>query len=283
MNFQETIQISNDNRAKREMARETIARLGFSLVFIACVMAVQLISPSAFLVFAVITTLLSFFVTKSRRMILIMAVLYGIGYWLSTTAESFIVDALQFSNIQSEARIVLVRFSLVGFILPLALFAKLYPTQPNYFAIGNFTRTIYFPFIWKGIKDPIWRFLLVSTAVMTVLSSFWIDFQREDLPVILMYGVLFAVVNSTLEEILWRGLVLPRFVDFLGEKLGLVIASLGFGLYHYSIGFSWFACLLFTLPGIVMGGLVIRSRGLAAVILFHIVSNLIMILSGMIF
>ncbi|WP_052020006.1 CPBP family intramembrane glutamic endopeptidase [Paenibacillus pini] len=137
--------------------------------------------------------------------------------------------------------------------------------------------------IWKGIKDPIWRFLLIVAVVVAISFSFVINFGREDLYTLLIYGLIFALVNSILEEILWRGLILPRFVDYAGEKLGLIASSIGFGCYHYSIGFPWIVCALFSFFGMLMGGVAIRSKGLLPVILMHFVMNIAFALSGMIF
>ncbi len=139
------------------------------------------------------------------------------------------------------------------------------------------------PLIWKGVKDPIWRFLLIASCVVIFSFSFVIDYSPENLDSLLWFGLLFALINSVLEEILWRGLILSRFVDVLGEKLGLIIVSIGFGMYHYSIGFPWSVCALFSIFGMLLGGITIRSKGLLPVMILHFIMNMLFVFSGLIF
>ncbi|MNN10595.1 CAAX amino terminal protease self- immunity [compost metagenome] len=160
---------------------------------------------------------------------------------------------------------------------------KLSRPQTNYLSVGSFKNTIYTPLIWRGIKDPIWRFLLIAIVVMSISFTFVIDFHRDDFYRLLLYGCLFALVNSILEELLWRGLILPRFVDHAGEQMGLIVTSLGFGFYHYSLGFPWAICAVFSLCGLLMGGVAIRSKGLVPVMILHFFMNVLFALSGIIF
>ncbi|HEY2495369.1 MAG TPA: CPBP family intramembrane glutamic endopeptidase [Paenibacillus sp.] len=133
------------------------------------------------------------------------------------------------------------------------------------------------------MKDPMWRFLLVGVVV--IISSFIpvIHWGREDFLSLLLFGLVFAFINAILEEFLWRGYVLSRFVDGLGEKQGLIIGSIVFGMYHYSLGFPWSICALFAVLGMLLGGIVIRSQGLLPVIILHFIMNVLFVLSGLIF
>lgn len=76
--------------------------------------------------------------------------------------------------------------------------------------------------------------------------------------------------------------MLSYFVSGFGEIQGLVIAGTTFGLYHFHLGFSWPICLLFSLFGMMMGGVAIRSQGLLPVMVMHFVMNILFVLSGMI-
>ena len=98
----------------------------------------------------------------------------------------------------------------------------------------------------------------------------------------MIYGLLFALINSFLENTLWRGLILGRMVDFVGEKQALVLSSLAFGFYHLSLGFNVWICLIFSFGGFYMGGCAIKSRGLFAPIAMHFFVNLVFIVSGII-
>ncbi|WP_337912947.1 type II CAAX endopeptidase family protein [Paenibacillus arenosi] len=253
------------------------------LIAFAFVLSVIVVQITPLYVGACLALLLlvgSMLATHDYKIIWLTSFVYVVGYWLSFYLKYYILALFVGS---SEAEIVLSRLSLLGFIIPYFLLWKWYKPHTNYLFIGNFSNTIRTPFIWRGIQDPIWRFLLIATTIILISFSFIIDYGQEEFYRILLFGCLFALVNAVLEEIVWRGLILPRFVDFAGEKLGLVIASVGFGFYHYSIGFPWAICALFSLFGMLMGGVAIRSQGLLPVTILHFIMNVCFAMIGVIF
>ncbi|MFC0215605.1 lysostaphin resistance A-like protein [Paenibacillus chartarius] len=205
---------------------------------------------------------------------------YAIGYGMT----GFLQGGLRsFAPAAEEMMIVLSRLSLAGYLIPLLAIALWLPARTHYFRIGSFRNDICTPFIWRGIRDPIWRFLLIGTMVIGACCLFLADFGGPQVLQLVQYGLLFAVINSVLEEVLWRGLILPRMVDYAGEAAGLLATSAAFGLYHYSLGFPWIVCFCFGLGGIFMGGVTIRSKGLAPAIVLHVVMNIAFVLNGLIF
>ncbi|AJY76935.1 CPBP family intramembrane glutamic endopeptidase [Paenibacillus beijingensis] len=248
--------------------------------FIAIVILIQVI-PSLLAVLLGIFILL-LFLNKSFRThnIYITCMMYINGFWISDYLSSVVLD----SALSTEWRVILSRMSLIGFILPFFIMNKLNRTEINYLSVGSFRNTIYFPFIWKGLfKDPIWRFLIISSSIIIISFSFVIDFNQPDLILLLMCAVMFSVVNSILEEILWRGYILSRIVSHFGEKYGLIITSVGFGFYHYSLGIPWLVCALFSIFGMIMGGVAIRAQGLLPTIMMHFLMNIMFVLIGIIF
>jgi len=175
------------------------------------------------------------------------------------------------------------RLGLIAFILPMAVFSRFQKSKPRYMAIGKWTNPIYFPWIMSGVyKEPIWRFILIFTAVTGAVFAFIIDWGQPGLFALTGYALLFASINSVLEELLWRGYILSRLTEDFGEIRGLVIAGAAFGFYHLHLGFPWIVCLLFSIFGMMMGGVAIRSQGLVPVITMHFVMNIWFVLSGMI-
>jgi membrane protease YdiL (CAAX protease family) len=140
---------------------------------------------------------------------------------------------------------------------------------------------IKFPFIWYGFSDFVWRFILVFCSLCLAVVVFF--FSKSVSISIVLFGILFALVNSVLEEILWRGLILGRVVDYLGEKQALIATSIAFGLYHLSLGFSLWICLAFAIGGFYMGGCAVKSKGIGASIIMHIFVNMVFVSSGIIF
>lgn len=221
-----------------------------------------------------------FIITNSIRETSILALLMIIGYILYDLCGDMI------SNLLVEHKawgIILSRLSLILFVLPFAITTMLRKEKPIYLARGTWVTTIHFPWIFKGpIKDPIWRFMLIFLVIICALFSFFIDWGQPGLLILIGYAFSFALINSLLEELLWRGYILSHFVSRFGEMQGLVIAGTTFGLYHFHLGFTWPVCLLFSFFGMMMGGVAIRSRGLVPVMVMHFVMNILFVLSGMI-
>lgn len=53
-----------------------------------------------------------------------------------------------------------------------------------------------------------------------------------------LFALLFSLINGVLEEYIWQGILLRQFSNQLGEKCAIVLTSIGFGLQHYSLSFS---------------------------------------------
>lgn len=87
-------------------------------------------------------------------------------------------------------------------------------------------------------------------------------------------GLGFSVINAVLEEIIWRGLLQQWLMKFCGPVTALLLQAVSFGAAHYS-GFPGgiAGVALASLYGLMLGALVMYSRGLAAAILAHIAAD----------
>lgn len=99
---------------------------------------------------------------------------------------------------------------------------------------------------------------------------------------ILLFALLFSIVNGMLEECIWRGILLHYFSNQFGEKWAVILTSIGFGLQHYSLGFSWLICIAFILAGVFYGGIVVKSNSIIPAIIWHVALNILMVCSGLI-
>lgn len=215
-------------------------------------------------------------IRETSILALLMIIGYILYYWCGEMIRNSLTDHKAWG-------IILSRLSLTLFVLPFAITTMLRREKPLYLTSGSWVTMIHFPWIFKGpIKDPIWRFMLIFLVIICTLFSFVIDWRQPRLLVLIGYAFSFALINSILEELLWRGYILSHFVSRFGDLQGLVIAGTTFGLYHFHLGFSWPVCLLFSFFGMMMGGVAIRSRGLLPVTVMHFVMNILFVLSGMI-
>ena len=208
----------------------------------------------------------------------------SVGYWFWNFTAAAIYDWTVKVGGTEELAVILSRFGLIGYIFIFSILLLLIKPNLNLFHIGNFKRTIRFPLIWSGHADPIWRFLLIFCGIcLASFPAIMIGGGGELTTRLIGYGLLFALVNSILEEIIWRGFILGRLVDITGEKIGLLVSSFAFGFYHYSLGFPLYVCLLFSIGGFYMGGAALKSKGLSAGVMMHFVMNLLFVFGGFIF
>lgn len=70
--------------------------------------------------------------------------------------------------------------------------------------------------------------LMVSSTILIPLFSQ----EMSDLKTILLFGILFAIINATLEEVIWRGIMLSSLKRNVSTFYAVVITSIGFGLLH---------------------------------------------------
>ena len=120
--------------------------------------------------------------------------------------------------------------------------------------------TLYF---WAKITDPNLNDLL---SIM----------PRAGLGTLLLFGIIFAIVNSIVEESIYRGILYDSLGHlFKSRPLVLLIQAAVFGLAHFSRGFPRGAIgvTLAFIYGIMLGIVRDRTKGLLAPIIFHIAAD----------
>ncbi|MBP2027159.1 membrane protease YdiL (CAAX protease family) [Acetoanaerobium pronyense] len=251
------------------------------IVFIISVILIQVLSSyQGLLLLGLIAVVVILMKSLKIKEIYIICAIYITGHLCSEYLRPILIAIPE----AVEWKVIISRFSLLGFIIPLLVLEIFRRPKISYIKVGSFTRDVQFPFIWVGLfRDPIWRFLIIFSGIIVLSFSFFIDFTHQGFWTLFAYAVIFSLINSILEELMWRGYILSRFVDEYGEKIGLVITSVGFGFYHLSLGFSLYMCVLFSIAGMLMGGVTIKSEGLLPVIIMHFLMNVMFVLVGMIF
>lgn len=98
----------------------------------------------------------------------------------------------------------------------------------------------------------------------------------------IVFCVLFSLINATLEELIWRGMLLSSLVKFVSVSYAHAVTSIGFGLLHLIIGIPFILCLFFSVGGLFYGVMVLKTNSIYPSIIFHILINIGMVLSGFI-
>lgn len=248
----------------------------YSISYPILVLAMQLLPLWLVAVIAAGLLLPAFFKAAYRPFLLVCAFTV-IGY------ISWKLYVLVVSNFALGTAIegVVGRFGLIGYLLLFWGWQKINPTKHNYFKVGEYKKTIRMPLIWKGYSEPIWRFLLVFVSIFLVASTAM--FIAMSTAGFILAGLAFAFVNAVLEELLWRGFILARLADIVGEVAALVSTSIAFGFYHLSLGFSLWVCVAFAIGGFYFAGATIKSKGIIPSIIMHIFVNIFFVSISLIF
>ncbi|UAL50500.1 CPBP family intramembrane metalloprotease [Metabacillus dongyingensis] len=181
-------------------------------------------------------------------------------------------------NISVEIKTIINRslllFIMVGTVISLML------SKQKIFYFGllpDWQRRITMPF--HTIKLP--YFLLIGLMVSsTILIPLFIHQEMSYLKSILLFGILFAILNATLEEVIWRGIMLSSLKRNVSTFYAVVITSIGFGLLHLAIGIPVIISLLFSFGGLFYAIVVLKTNSIYPSIVFHIVINLGMVFNG---
>ncbi len=176
-----------------------------------------------------------------------------------------------------EWEIFLKRASLLFVVLPLWLLGGSAPAfffqKPDWHA----------PFVLPFHRTTIKRFLLIAlfsnvlVFLPFIMQNGWLYIKEA-----FVLALVFSLTNALLEEWIWRGLLLSRFSALIGVRTALWVTSLGFGLQHYSLGFSWPICFAFALGGLFYGLITVQSKSLVPAVIWHFCINVLMVFSGLI-
>ncbi|WP_240517480.1 hypothetical protein [Bacillus pseudomycoides] len=84
----------------------------------------------------------------------------------------------------------------------------------------KWNNTLHMPFIWS---DPhqvkIYIFLIIAISINIVtFTPFLLQKEISYIQHIMLFAVLFSIINGLLEECIWRGILLHQFTNQFDEK-----------------------------------------------------------------
>jgi membrane protease YdiL (CAAX protease family) len=152
--------------------------------------------------------------------------------------------------------------------IPAYVFPKLVENNnPNKFLLLN--------------RFPSGKWILLSVAFLIVYIALINGGRLEAKPVSLFYVVSAVVMSPIIEEIAFRGVVLPLFHQFMGWAYANVATALLFMLYHIPLwlvrgqGVSLMGCSWVIFFAVCMGYVMSQSKSLWNCIIIHAVQNLL--------
>jgi membrane protease YdiL (CAAX protease family) len=94
------------------------------------------------------------------------------------------------------------------------------------------------------------------------------------LPVLIVGAIGFAIVNATLEEIVWRGAIQDGLEPLFGATGAIALQAVSFGVQHlHGVPRGASGILLAGTWAVMLGLLRRHARGLLAPILAHVVAD----------
>jgi len=260
---------------------EQLWNISYLFLFAVLLVLLQTENYSLLIVWTTIALFVYFIVKKSGKSFIILNILFGFGFIIYLIAKDYTMPGVD----TYEMDVFLDRFSLVFILIPLFIYS-MYIDAPfiNFLKRPNWNGIIIFPLVGAGFHHvKIKVFLSIAILInITVMMPFMIMNGWNAIMEVLWFAIIFSFTNAILEELVWRGVLLSRFTEQLGEKWAVIITSLGFGLQHYSLGFPWPICIGFAFGGFFYAVVTIKSNSILPAIIWHIVLNFLMVFSGLI-
>lgn len=218
---------------------------------------------------------------KPMRFFVLTTICLGIGFFLYLNVNLRWIIELN----SKELHIFFNRLSLLFILIPLIALSLIYKIPfMRYWKKPQWNELIGIPFIWSGFhRSKVKYFLLIAlTFNLCAFMPFMFRNGWTYVHDVWLFAIVFSITNAVLEEMIWRGTLLSRFSEQLGDKWAVFVTSTGFGLQHYSLGFSWGVCIAFSLGGLFFGGITIKSKSIVPTVIWHMLINALMVFSGFI-
>ncbi|WP_346235054.1 CPBP family intramembrane glutamic endopeptidase [Lysinibacillus telephonicus] len=228
------------------------------------------------LIIIILFLLIIYIVNVNYRFITSIFIAFLISFLIYQLTNIFI-DNFEISR---ELRILVNRGLLIIIIIGLSIVIILHKKKISFFSNkANWNSSISLPF--HSIKLS--YFMLIGVIITgLVFTPIMLDQEPGYIKSILVFALLFSIINATLEELIWRGLLLTSLIEYISATNAIIITSIGFGLLHLVVGIPLLISLLFSIGGLFYGFIVIKTNSIYPAIIFHFVMNVGMVFSGLI-
>lgn len=140
---------------------------------------------------------------------------------------------------------------------------------------------------WRARGELPWAWTVIVAGVTPLALVGWLVVMGPDLsdvvgayvpdlpfPVLVLGAVLFALVNATGEELIWRGVFQDRLAPLLGLRMAIAVQAVSFGVQHaHGVPRGVVGVVLAGTWAAMLGALRARSGGLLAPIAAHVVAD----------
>ncbi|WP_186328603.1 CPBP family intramembrane glutamic endopeptidase [Bacillus sp. X1(2014)] len=216
------------------------------------------------------------FLKEENRLFGWMIISFFLGNLLLGYMDNFI-EGFHFSPF---SLIMLSQLLLLIPILMISYVVKQFKQEiTSFFHRPIFTREIQLPF---KIDFSFKRFVLIFGLLAVVSIGITFLFQVEKMhwrsfSLIL----LFASMNALLEEVLWRGILLPKLICITNQLIGIIVTSIAYGINTTMFGFSPIICMIYIFLGFVLGCLTVKTRSVFPAMITHTLVTTLFLINGL--
>ncbi|UGB31262.1 MULTISPECIES: CPBP family intramembrane glutamic endopeptidase [Bacillaceae] len=213
---------------------------------------------------------------KERRFIISLLLSFLIGFVVFMVTNDFIGEL----NISKETKVILNRtflvFIIIGIILNHVFFNN---TISWYNKKPDWQNPIILPF---HKVNTFWFWIIGIIVNGFIYLIFIIQKDIEYIQSLLLFSLIFSLINAIFEEVIWRGIMLSSLKKYTSTGFAIFVTSVGFGLLHLAIGFSISLSLLISIAGVIYALITLKTNSIYPSIVFHIIINIGMVFSGFI-
>ncbi|WP_077212250.1 CPBP family intramembrane glutamic endopeptidase [Bacillus dakarensis] len=183
-------------------------------------------------------------------------------------------------TISKELKIILNRLFLVWIIAGVLMNFLFFKKKVSWYnSKPDWKNPIVLPF---HRVNTFWFWMIGIVVNVMVYLFFIVQKDIEYILSLILFGLCFSLLNAVFEEIIWRGIMLSALKEFTSTGYAIIVTSIGFGLLHLSIGFSISLSLLISVTGVIYAVITLKTNSIYPGIVFHVVINMGMVLSGFI-
>lgn len=219
--------------------------------------------------------LLSLYISaKNNRSVAFLFLSFLIGFLTFQCATGWINGW----DISKETNILLNRSFLIFILVALAVSQWISKKKVRfYLRLPDWSKRISMPS--HTISMPLFLLIGLAGSSTIFIPLIWSEGISEAKSLIL-FAIGFTNLNATLEELIWRGVMLSSLIRNTSVIYAVTVTSIGFGLLHLSIGIPLLLSLLFSFGGLFYSIVVLKTDSIYPSIAFHMVMNMGMVLNG---
>ncbi|WRP07215.1 CPBP family intramembrane glutamic endopeptidase [Rossellomorea aquimaris] len=212
--------------------------------------------------------------TKKNHSVISLFLFFLLGLLLFQFANGWIGEW----DVSKETKILLNRSFLLLILMGLAVSHLVSKEKIVLFTqFPNWKRRVSMPS--HTISLPLFLLIGLAGSSTIFIPLIWSSGISE-LKAQFLFAIGFTILNATLEELIWRGVMLSSLKRNVSVLYAVTVTSLGFGLLHLSIGIPLLLSLLFSFGGLFYAIVVLKTESIYPSIAFHMVMNFGMVLNG---